>query len=118
MVVRRGTERKKRSFGKTEEDLHRALKAAELLAAKLNLPLEQPLRERTFGQVAEAWFNDGVHRWRPGTQERYRSILRDFLKPLYHLPLAPGGPGQGAASPAGHFKDQVAKHSAGNSRSN
>ena len=41
VIFKRGTERKKKSFGKTEEDLRKAIKAAELLAAKLGLTLEK-----------------------------------------------------------------------------
>ena len=37
--------------------------------------------------VAEEWYNGGVAKWRPGTQERYNSIIRGFLPPLNTLPL-------------------------------
>ncbi len=41
LILRRGAERKKRSFGKTEEDRRQAIKAAELMAVKLGLTLEK-----------------------------------------------------------------------------
>lgn len=88
LVLRSGAARKKRSFGKTVEDRQRAIKAAELLAARLGLSLEKKTEQgRTFGMVAEEWYNSGVAKWRPGTQERYNSIIRDFLPPLSILPL-------------------------------
>jgi integrase len=87
LVLRRGTGSKKKSFGKGEANYARAIKAAELLAAKLGLALSQPARPRTFGAMAEEWFRLNAGGWRPGTQERYDYILRTFLKPLEHLPL-------------------------------
>jgi hypothetical protein len=87
LVLRRGTESKKKSFGKGEANFARALKAAELLAVKLGLVLAQSARPRTFGAMAEEWFRLNSAVWRPGTQERYDYILRTFLKPLEHLPL-------------------------------
>jgi integrase len=67
--------------------LARALKAAELLAAKLGLATSQTARPQTFGAMAEEWFRLNAAGWRPGTRERYGYILRTFLKPLEHLPL-------------------------------
>ena len=87
LVLRRGTESKKKSFGKGEANYARAIKAAELLAARLGLALAQTARPRTFGAMAEEWFGLNVAGWRPGTQERYDYILRTFLKPLEHLLL-------------------------------
>lgn len=86
VVLKRGSVRKKKSFGKTEEARERALKAAELLAARLGLTLERRT-DRTFGMIAGTWYEDGFSRWQPTTQERYRCIIRDFLRPLHHLPL-------------------------------
>jgi integrase len=37
--------------------------------------------------MAEEWFRLNGAGWRPGTQERYSYILRNFLKPLESLPL-------------------------------
>jgi integrase len=87
LVLRRGTENKKKSFGKGEAGLAQAFRAAELLAARLGLVLAQSARPRTFGAMAEEWFRLNAAGWRPGTQERYDYILRTFLKPLEHLPL-------------------------------
>jgi hypothetical protein len=88
VILRHGSERKKKSFGKTEEDRQRAIKTAELLAARLGLTLERQSEEgRTFGMVADEWFNLNAGRWRPGTQERYACIVRDHLRPLEKMPL-------------------------------
>jgi integrase len=87
LVLRRGTENKKKSFGKGEANCARAFKAAELLAAKLGLAPSQSARPRTFGAMAAEWFRLNAAGWRPGTQERYDYILRTFLQPLKHLPL-------------------------------
>jgi len=88
VFLRHGADRRKKSFGKTEEDRQRAIKAAELLTARLGLTLERQSEEgRTFGMVADEWFNLNAGRWRPGTQERYACIVRDHLRPLEKMPL-------------------------------
>ena len=89
LIIRRGPGRKKkRSFGKTEEDWRQAIKAAELLAVRLGLTLEkQKDSGRTFGMVAQEWYELNAGRWRPGTKERYECIVRDHLRPLEKLPL-------------------------------
>lgn len=87
LVLRRGWERKKRSFGKTDTDRRRAIKAAELMALRLGLSLTKPVTDRTFGMVAQEWFELNAGRWRPGTIERYECIIREHLKPLNKLPL-------------------------------
>lgn len=86
LILRLGSARKKKAFGKTEEGLMQALRAAELLAARLGLALE-PQSERTFGQVAQEYLENNAPRWRPGTRQRYQSIVRDFLRPLNPLPI-------------------------------
>jgi len=87
LVFKRGRERKKKSFGPGEEELIRAIKAAELLASRLGLTLEKP-EDRTFGILAQSWLEANVSRWRPATLERYQCIVRDFLRPLHYLPLS------------------------------
>ena len=87
LVLRRGTGRTKRSFGKTEGDRLQAFKAAELLAARLGLTVEKLVTDRTFGMMAEEWYELNAGRWQPGTQERYRCIVRDHLRPLHQLSL-------------------------------
>jgi hypothetical protein len=87
VVLKRGSERKKKSFGKGEQDRQRAIKAAELLAAKLDLTLEKQKGDRTFGMVAEQWYELNAGRWQPGTRERYQCIVRDHLRPLHKLSL-------------------------------
>jgi integrase len=86
VILRRGPERKKKAFGKTEEGLSRALQAAERLAARLGLTLERQ-EDRTFGQVAQEWLEINAARWRPSTRERYHAVVRDFLRPLCPVPL-------------------------------
>ena len=87
LVLRRGTGRTKRSFGKAEEDRRQAFKAAELLATRLGLTIEKLVTDRTFGMVAEEWYELNAGRWQPGTRERYQCIVRDHLRPLHHLSL-------------------------------
>jgi integrase len=87
VILRRGAERKKRAFGKTEESLNQAVKAAELLAARLGLAQERQ-GDRSFGQVAEEWLEINDPRWRLGTRERYQGVVRDFLRPLSPMPLS------------------------------
>ncbi len=88
MVVKRGQEHKRKAFGKDEEGLMQAIKATELLAAKLGLTLEKAATvERTFGAVAQEWYEGGFHRWAPATRERYAGILRDHLFCWERLPL-------------------------------
>ena len=87
LVLRRGTGRTKRSFGKTEADRLQAIKAAELLATRLGLTVEKLVTDRTFGMMAEEWYELNAGRWQPGTQERYRCIVRDHLRPLHQLSL-------------------------------
>ncbi len=86
LVFKRGRDRKKKTFGSGEEELNRALRAAELLAARLGLTLEKP-EERNFGILAQSWLETNAPRWRPATLERYQCIVRDFLRPLHHLSL-------------------------------
>jgi integrase len=88
MVVKRGKEHKRKTFGKEEEGLHLAIKAGELLAARLRLTLEKTAPvERLFGAVAQEWYEGGFHRWAPSTRERYAGILRDYLACWERLPL-------------------------------
>jgi integrase len=87
LVFKRGRERKKKTFGPGEEELSRAIKAAELLAARLGLNLEKA-EDLTFGILAQSWLEANASRWRPATIERYQCIVRDFLRPLHHLILS------------------------------
>jgi integrase len=88
LIFKRGSARKKKSFGKTEEDLNRAVKAAELLAAKMMITLENTNAEKIFGELIEEWYSLNEQRWQPGTQERYKCITKDFLRPLQNLTLS------------------------------
>jgi integrase len=88
VVLKRGTERRKKAFGKGGENLNRAFKAAELLAARLDLTvLRQGKAAKTFGEMAKEWFELNAGRWKPGTRERYDCIIRNFLRPLEKMPL-------------------------------
>jgi hypothetical protein len=88
LIVRPGPgQKKKRAFGKSEEDRRRAIKAAELVAVRMGLTLEkQKDYGRTFGMVAQEWYELNAGRWRLGTQERYECIVRDHLGPLKRCP--------------------------------
>jgi integrase len=86
VILRRGSERKKKAFGKTEEALGRALEAAERLATRLGLALKRQ-GGQTFGQVAQEWLEVNDPRWQPSTKERYVGIVQDYLQPLHPLPL-------------------------------
>jgi integrase len=87
LIFKRGEARKKKSFGKTEDDLNRAVKAAELLAAKMMITVEKTDTEKTFGKLIEEWYSLNEQRWQPGTRERYTFITQDFLRALHNLPL-------------------------------
>ena len=88
MVLKRGKEHKRKGFGKDDEGLQRAIKAGELLAARLGLTLEKAAPvERLFGAVAQEWYEGGFHRWAPSTRERYAGIVRDYLPSMEQLPL-------------------------------
>jgi integrase len=89
LIIRPGPgQKKKRAFGKSEDDRRRAIKAAELVAVRMGLTLEQQKDSgRTFGMMALEWYELNAGRWRPGTQERYACIVRDHLRPLEKMPL-------------------------------
>jgi integrase len=88
LILRRGADRKKKAFGKSEVDQRRAIKAAELLAARMGLILEKQMDTgRTFGKAAQEWYELNAGRWRPGTKERYECIIREHLRPLEKLAL-------------------------------
>lgn len=81
VVLKTKDKRKRTACGKGEEGFKKALKAAELLAAKLGL-LETPSADRLFGDVAQEWLKFNRHRWSPSTLERYTGIVRDFVNPV------------------------------------
>jgi integrase len=86
-ILRRGTDRKKKAFGKGEENFLKAVRAAELLATGLGLPLLRHVANMTFAAMAREWYELNAGRWRPGTKERYECIIREHLRPLEKLPL-------------------------------
>jgi hypothetical protein len=57
--------RKKKAFGKSEEDMRRAIKAAELLAVKMGLTLEkqQNTETKTFEMLIREWYGLNEQRW-------------------------------------------------------
>lgn len=88
LAVNHEGERTRRRFGK---DLDRALKAAELMVAKLAISPkpQQPLEDNvyTFRDASEDWIRVNRGRWSANTVERYSGIVRDFLEPsLGNLP--------------------------------
>jgi len=71
VVYKKGGEQKRQAFGKGDENLTRAVKAAELLASKLDLSLnriENPMAKRTFNMLIDEWYSLNSQRWQPGTQ--------------------------------------------------
>jgi integrase len=86
-ILRRGSDRKKKAIGKGEENFQKAVRAAELLAAGLGLPLLRHAVDMTFGAMAREWYELNAGRWRPGTKDRYECIIREHLRPLEKLPL-------------------------------
>jgi len=80
VILRHGPERKKKSFGKSEEDRRRAIKAAELVAVRMGLNLEKQAdtETRTFEMLIGEWYSLNEQRWQPGTKERYQCIVREF----------------------------------------
>ena len=87
VLLNNGGERKRRAIGKGDENYRKAIKVAEMSAAKLGIPLEREGGNRTFGTLIEEWYSLNEQRWQPGTKERYQCIIRDFLRPLHNLPL-------------------------------
>ena len=66
-------QKKKKAFGKTEEDRQRAIRAAELVTVKMGLDLEKQADTeiRTFEMLIKEWYSLNEQRWQPGTKERY-----------------------------------------------
>ena len=66
--------RKKKAFGKSKEDMQRAVKAAELVAVKMGLALQktEDTETKTFESLTKEWFTLNKQRWQPGTKERYQ----------------------------------------------
>lgn len=97
LLIKSGPDRKKKSFGKSEEDRQRAIKVAELVAARMGLPLERQADTipKTFEMLVEEWYSLNEQRWQPATKERYRGIIRDFLPPPEQIANGAGGPGEG-----------------------
>jgi len=89
LIARPGAgQKKKKAFGKSEENRQRAIKAGELLAAKLGLTLEKKINTAiTFGMMTQEWYKLNAGRWRIGTRERYECIIREHLRPLENLSL-------------------------------
>jgi hypothetical protein len=90
LIIRPGPgQKKKRSFGKSEEGRRQAIKAAELVAVRMGLNLEKQAdsETRTFEMLIGEWYSLNEQRWQPGTKERYQYIVREFLRPLHNLPM-------------------------------
>ncbi len=88
VIIRAQDKRKRKSCGKNQEGMTKAIKMAELMAAKMGL-LEEPTSEKTFSDVADEWVTLNQQRWSPNTLERYSGILKDFVRPvLGGYPLA------------------------------
>lgn len=89
LIIRPGPgQKKKRAFGKSEEDWRRAIKAAELVTVRMGLTLEkQRDAGRTFEMLIGEWYSLNEQRWQPWTKEQYHCIIREFLRPLHKLPM-------------------------------
>lgn len=87
VLLKKEGDRKKRAIGRGEENFKKAIRAAEMLALKMGIPLERETGNKTFGMVIEDWYGLNAQRWQPGTKERYQCIIREFLRPLHKLPL-------------------------------
>jgi integrase len=87
VLLKKEGDRKKRAIGRGEENFKKAIRAAEMLALKMGIPLERETGNRTFEMVIEDWYGLNAQRWQPGTKERYQCIVREFLRPLHKLPL-------------------------------
>ncbi len=87
VLLKKEGDRKKRAIGRGEENFKKAIRAAEMLALKMGIPLARETGNKNFGMVIEDWYGLNVQRWQPGTKERYQCIIREFLRPLHKLPL-------------------------------
>jgi integrase len=87
VLLKKEGDRKKKAIGRGEENFKKAIKAAEMLALKMGIPLERETVNKTLGTVIEEWYGLNAQRWQPGTKERYQCIIREFLRPLQKLPL-------------------------------
>ena len=76
-------ERIRRAFEKGEEGLKKAVKTAELYAAKLGLPMRTiEQKYLTVGDVTGEWLKANRARWTATTLERYSQVARDFVNPV------------------------------------
>ncbi len=76
--------RQRRNFDKGDEGLEKAIKASELLAAKLRIPSNSEAsneKPRLFEVVAAEYLTSNRSRWTVGTLDRYRAVIRDFINP-------------------------------------
>lgn len=89
LSLKHGIMRKRRNFN-GEDAMQKALRAGELLAAKLDIiPDGKKLNVKTVSHVSEEWLAANRIRWTEGTYERYYTIARDFLIPVIgEFPIA------------------------------
>jgi integrase len=90
LIIRPGPgQKKKKAFGKSEEDRRRAIKAAELMAVRMGLTLSKQAdtETNTLEMIIGEWYSLNEQRWQPGTKERYQCIIRESLRPLHNLPM-------------------------------
>jgi integrase len=87
IFIKRGGERKNKTFGSGRENLIKALKAAEKVAAHMDSPYNAELagqnkpKAPAFREYSEDWLNDNKGRWSEYTYIRYEGILRLYLWP-------------------------------------
>jgi integrase len=76
-------ERIRRAFEKGEDGLKKAVRTAELYAAKLGIELTTVEQKYvTISDVAEEWVKSNRARWTGTTVERYSQVVRDFVNPV------------------------------------
>jgi integrase len=76
--------RDRRQFGAGEAELNRALRAAELFVAKMNIAPVEPVEPQSprVAQVASEWIATNKGRWAYFTIDRYVTVVRDFVNPV------------------------------------
>jgi integrase len=87
--IEKGTDRKNISFGRTDEDLKKAIEMSEEIAQgfrdekMMELLGVQKEEEINFKEYSTAWLENNAQKWNEKTLDRYESILRLFILPEF-----------------------------------